>query len=458
MEPLRVNPHNPRYFSDGNGKAIYLTGSHTWSSLQDIDTTDPPSAFDYQGYLDFLKRYQHNFIRLWTWELTTFRYSSDEPLRYASPFPWKRTGPGTALDGKPKFDLTKFDEEYFDRLRSRTMAAMNRGIYVSIMLFEGHGMFFSEPPWCWEGHPFHVKNNINGIDGDPHGEGRGLASHTLRHHSIFKRLIRRLPATAKVQEEYVKKVIDTVNDLDNVLYEISNEDHSGSVEWQYHMIDLVHSYEKEKPKQHPVGMTTHVRMGNDAVFRSRAEWISPTLLSWPGEDDPYKIDPPRNDGKKVILSDTDHLWGMGGDRKWVWKSFLRGYHTVYMDRIASYENGLISSDVSNPDAEDARRAMGHTLIYADKMNLAAMTPRDELSSTTYCLADPGREYLVYQTESDTPFHLYLKAGAYRYEWFNPDKGTIVSTGSSIFPQDRSTSFAPPFPGDAVLYVHVPDDR
>ncbi|HET6516217.1 MAG TPA: hypothetical protein VFG09_13735, partial [Thermodesulfovibrionales bacterium] len=93
-----------------------------------------------------------------------------------------------------------------------------------------------------------------------------------------------------------------------------------------------------------------------------------------------------------------------------------------------------------------------------KMNLAAMTPRDELSSTTYCLADPGREYLVYQTESDTPFHLYLKAGAYRYEWFNPDKGTIVSTGSSIFPQDRSTSFAPPFPGDAVLYVHVPDDR
>ena len=27
--PLRVHPTNPRYFTDGSGKAIYLTGSHT---------------------------------------------------------------------------------------------------------------------------------------------------------------------------------------------------------------------------------------------------------------------------------------------------------------------------------------------------------------------------------------------------------------------------------------------
>ena len=27
--PLRTNPANPRYFTDGSGKAIYLTGSRT---------------------------------------------------------------------------------------------------------------------------------------------------------------------------------------------------------------------------------------------------------------------------------------------------------------------------------------------------------------------------------------------------------------------------------------------
>lgn len=31
--PLRPHPHNPRYFTDGSGKAIYLTGAHTWNNL-----------------------------------------------------------------------------------------------------------------------------------------------------------------------------------------------------------------------------------------------------------------------------------------------------------------------------------------------------------------------------------------------------------------------------------------
>ena len=34
--PLRANPKNPRYFTDGSGKAIYLTGSHTWNNLQEM--------------------------------------------------------------------------------------------------------------------------------------------------------------------------------------------------------------------------------------------------------------------------------------------------------------------------------------------------------------------------------------------------------------------------------------
>jgi hypothetical protein len=28
-EPLEVHPANPRYFTDGSDRAIYLTGSHT---------------------------------------------------------------------------------------------------------------------------------------------------------------------------------------------------------------------------------------------------------------------------------------------------------------------------------------------------------------------------------------------------------------------------------------------
>ena len=40
--PLRVDPSNSRYFTDGRGRAILLTGSHTWANLQDYGDSDPP--------------------------------------------------------------------------------------------------------------------------------------------------------------------------------------------------------------------------------------------------------------------------------------------------------------------------------------------------------------------------------------------------------------------------------
>jgi len=49
MGPLRVHPRNPRYFADGGGRAVYLTGSHTWSNLQDQGPKDPPKPFDYEA-------------------------------------------------------------------------------------------------------------------------------------------------------------------------------------------------------------------------------------------------------------------------------------------------------------------------------------------------------------------------------------------------------------------------
>ncbi len=233
---LRVHPENPRYFADSSGSDVYLTGSHTWSNFKDMGQTDPPGTFDYNGYLDFLQRYNHNFIRLWTWELSKYSYEGGK-MTYAQPFPWQRTGPGKALDGKPKFDLTQFNQKYFDRLRSRVIAAGKRRIYVSIMFFEGHGLHASLPPWCWDGHPFNVKNNINGINGDLNGDGRGLETHTLKNTTV-----------TSLQKAYVKKVIDTVNDLNNVLFEITNESGNYSTRWQYYMINFIHEYEKTKPK------------------------------------------------------------------------------------------------------------------------------------------------------------------------------------------------------------------
>ncbi len=134
--PLRVNPSNSHYFVDDTGRAVYLTGSHTWSNLQDTGVGDPPPVFDYAAYLDFLNDHHQNFFRLYVQEQTIYGPWLDAEIRFA-PHPYARTGPGTALDGKPKFDLTQFNQAFFDRMRERLQQAGKHGIYVSVMLFNG---------------------------------------------------------------------------------------------------------------------------------------------------------------------------------------------------------------------------------------------------------------------------------------------------------------------------------
>ncbi|MGQ9592490.1 MAG: DUF6298 domain-containing protein [Planctomycetota bacterium] len=439
--PLRVHPENPRYFTDGTGRAVYLAGSHTWSNLVDIGPSDPPPRFDFAAFLDWAEALGHNCIRLWTWELATWntKENGEDRVHTAAPHPFARTGPGLALDGKPKFDLTRFDPEYFKRLRSRIAAARDRGFYVSVMLFEGWGIQFSLG--AWEGHPFHPKNAVNGIDADRDGDGKGLEIHTLADKNV-----------TAIQEAYVEKVIDTVNDLDNVLYEISNEAHPGSTEWQYHMIDFVHAREREKAKQHPVGMTFQYRGGsNRTLFESPADWISPN------PEGGYRDDPPANDGKKVILNDTDHLWGIGGNQAWVWKSFLRGLNPLFMDPY----DGAVLGKPRDIRWEPVRKALGHTLAFARKIDLASLKPENALASSGYCLANPGREYVVYvPSGGSVSVDLTAAKGELVAGWFDPTRGTYAGSGPIV--GGRRLDFAVPFPGDAVLHIatrpHPPAEK
>ncbi len=117
--PLQIHPQNPRYFTDGTGRAIYLTGAHTWNNLQNNGVYPP---VDYAEYLDFLQRYNHNFIRMWAWEQGGWDpWAAGHVV--VEPAPFARTGPGKALDGQPKYDVTKFNEDYFQRLRSHVAQA-----------------------------------------------------------------------------------------------------------------------------------------------------------------------------------------------------------------------------------------------------------------------------------------------------------------------------------------------
>lgn len=434
--PLTIHPDNRRYLTDGSGRAILLAGSHTWNNFQDWGSSDPPPEFDYDAYLDLLAGLGHNFIRLWSWENARW-WTGTGDWQYA-PLPYRATGPADSEYGGRRFDLRELNQAYFDRLRQRVIAARDRGIYVSVMLFQGWsvdnlgGKGSGQP---WRGHPFHRGNNVNGIDGDPGGTGQGTAVHTLG-----------TPDITSFQEAYVRRVVETVNDLDNVLFEISNESPAGSTAWQYHMIDYVHRLEAEMPKQHLVGMTFQWPDGrNEDLFDGPADWIS---VGPGGATGDYKTDPPAADGKKVIVSDTDHLWGIGGDAAWVLKSFFRGLHPIFMDGEPTRPNELKQEGWR----QEIRVAMGEVARYADLVGLAGMVPDPRSCSTGYCLANPGTEYLFYQPASG-PFTARLDAGSYAVEWYDPASGRVVR-GETLRSGDAEQEFRPPAVGQAVLHLRM----
>jgi Family of unknown function (DUF6298) len=469
--PLAVLPGNPRYFTNQRSrKAIFLTGTHTWDNFQDWGITNPLRPLDYKAYLDLLERHGHNFIRLWVWEQAGWFPGTKDKV-VIEPLPYLRTGQGRALDDGPKFDVTQFNPAYFHRLRDRVEAAGARGIYVSVMLFNGwsielKGRKEGNP---WRGHPFNRENNINGINGDVDGDGEGKEVHTLIN-----------PSVTALQKAYLRRVVESLRGLDNVLWEISNESHPGSVEWQYEMIRTIKkALESGQAKHHSVGMTApwpDADGGNKVLVDSPADWIAPRM----NKTDDYAKNPPASNNHKVVITDTDHIWGVGGNPSWVWKSFMRGLNPIFMDPyVTSIRRNLpawpppevnrsTSGSAPAPEWENVRSAMGYARSLSDRVDLSSMQPMGQLASTGYCLAAPGKEYLAYLpfqgdrrrrligsiwkglVAGNIELDLSASLGTFSVEWIDVERGLIIPRPPVS--GGRRIELSAPFVGDAVLHL------
>jgi hypothetical protein len=457
--PLVVSD-NPHYFKDANGAVLILAGSQTWNTLQDWGSDGSPQALDFDVFIRFLTAHKHNFTLLWRVEMPKFcslpATATSPPDMTVTPQPWLRTGPGKATDGGLKFDLTKFDPSYFDRLRSRTQALNNAGIYAGIYLFTGE--FLNLFRCSSDGYPFTGANNINGIDDGYNGGPKGIASMTMTAPN----------ATTLLQDAYVDKVVDTLNDLPNVLWIVSEEAPNNTEWWNNHLISHARSYEYGKHYQHPIGYAALIHSPDETVYNSNADWVAPAA----------RISPTTSCGSgkptcKVNINDSDHsYWEMWKEtpqqnRNYTWENFLNGSQVLFMDPyLVDYPREKRNLCVSptkgicvNPDPryDNLRDNLGYTLKYSRKLNLARVTPHAALSSTGYCLAQTppaGAEYLVYAPAGGA-FTMDLsamsKSRTLTAEWFNPTTGeTIVK--DPVHSGSSTQSFTPPFSGDAVLYL------
>jgi Bacterial Ig domain/IPT/TIG domain/Family of unknown function (DUF6298)/Putative collagen-binding domain of a collagenase len=492
MGPLRQSPANSRYFINPAGNAVFLSGSHTWDDLLDTDTSPSPAPFDFTSYLNFLKTNNHNVTILWRKDLPQYcGWNFTGSIWNAAPWPWLRTGPGLATDGNLQFDLTQFNQTYFDRLRSEVQQLQQNNIYAIIELFDGNQL--TSARCSTDGYPFTAANNVNGVDDGYTGGSCGVGSVTMTANN----------AITSFQDAYVEKAIDALNDLPNVLWEIAEEQPGSAFAscpgyggassmsfWAAHMFGLIKAYEAggvfegtsytAKAFQHPVGigaMNYNDRVGGDAtLYASTATWITPAITAGM---DIFPSNVPLNNQGKVVLNNSDHALGwhafLNADgsvqdqnlRGYLWENLTSGAEgVIFMDpyevfwQSAPMRNNCLNAVHHICNGVDAkynpfRSAMGILQNFANSnLNLLRMTPQNSLASTGFCLADnspAGSEYVVYApTGGSFTVNLSATTRVLNITWLNPATGA-TSSGTSVT-GGSTLSFTPPFSGDAVLYL------
>ena len=451
--PLTVLATNPRWFGDGTGNAVFLSGSHTWNNLQDWGANASPRAFDFTSYVNTLAAHGHNFTILWRTELPKFcglaTTASSPPDLTVAQHPWQRTGPGLADDGGLKFDLRKFDQSFFDRLRARAVQLNDAGIYAGVYFFTGE--WLNNFRCAGDGYPLTGTNNVNSIDG-----GSGTDSVMMSSPN----------AITGVQDALIDKIIDTLNDLPNILWLVSEEAPINATWWNDHLIAHARAYEATKPFQHPIGFAEPAGSPDAAVLNSDADWV--TIESKVFTNSPCGNGTP---ACKLIMNDSDHSYfGMWNDpaqsnRNFAWQNFLSGNSVTFMDPYTVFypreSRNLCSNpvnamcDAPDPRWKNFRDNLGYMVKYGNRMHLAQMTPRPSLASTGWALANAAAsqaEYLVYQPGGGG-FTVNLSATTQmlNVEWLNPSTGA-VTTGTPVRGGSSAQAFTPPFSGDAVLYL------
>src|SRR2546428_1616408 len=133
-EPLKLHPDNAHYFLFRGKPTVLITSGEHYGAVLNLD-------FDYVRYLDELKSNKLNLTRTFTGAYVepsgAFNIASNTlapaPGRFIAPWPRSST-PGYANGGN-KFDLTKWNDAYFQRLEDFLSQAGKRGIVVELNLF-----------------------------------------------------------------------------------------------------------------------------------------------------------------------------------------------------------------------------------------------------------------------------------------------------------------------------------
>jgi len=241
-----VHPDNPRCFLYQGKPFKILTSAEHYGAVLNAD-------FDYDVYLREMQRTGQNATRVFTFYREASRsipgpgcMNALAPTPTASVMPWQRVvGRGKAADGLDKFDLDKWNPAYFARFKDYVGKCAQHGVICEIVLF-CH-------PYSRDKYDFFPCSNASNIN----DVGAGIAD-------PWDFLALKDPTIVAFQERFVRKMVEELNDFDNLYYEICNEpsipgdspetSEKTVVEWQSHLARVLSEAEARLPKRHLIAV------------------------------------------------------------------------------------------------------------------------------------------------------------------------------------------------------------
>ena len=215
--PIQLHPENQHYFLFKGKPLALITSAEHYGAVLNLD-------FDYRTYLKSLSEDGMNYTRIFTgsyYEIAGESFGIQNntlaPKRDRIITPWIQVE--TNPSGYGKYDLSTWNQAYFDRLKDFMALASEYEIIVEVTLFSS--IYRDEH---WDICPQNPANNINITD-----ELTRLEAQTLSNGALLS-----------YQESFVRKMVSELNAYDNFFFEIQNEP------WSDHTVPVYNIVNKDE--------------------------------------------------------------------------------------------------------------------------------------------------------------------------------------------------------------------
>lgn len=437
--PIRLHPENPHYLQfRGKPTVLVTSGEHYGAVLN--------GEFDYEPYLDELAEHGLNQTRTFSGAYREVESSFDiadnplapDPEHYVSP--WPRSDEPGANDGGNKFDLSRFNEAYFERLKDFLSEAAERGVVVEFVFF---CPFYEEV--LWEVNPMNAANNINGV-----GNVGREAVYALEEEAL-----------TEVQMRFVEKVVRELNGFDNLYYEICNEPyfHGVTEEWQRRVAETIVETEEGLAKMHLIAQnianeSARIEDPDPRVSIFNFHYAEPVAVTAN-----YDLNKPIGDDETGFDGQAD-----GPYRAEAWNFMLAGgaiFSHLDYSFTPEHPDGTAELRTSpGGGGESIRRQLGFLKRFMEGLDFVAMAPDNSVildgvpeGAEARALVEPGEAYAIYiDGGSEASLALELPSGRYRARWMNTKTGEVAKRQSLDHDDGRTTLRSPEYERDIALRI------